>query len=113
MDEGIVKDALETFGYEDPSAAIKHSSVAADLAVSDKTLSQSVPRFFQKYVELLKGGEVDSPAITLGRDVFLRSDGLLFVFLCANKESDQDLTDAVKLPDISANAFQVIDIEEK
>ena len=106
MDEGVVKEALEIFGYEDPSGAIKHSSAAADLQVSDKTLSQSVPRFFQKYVELLKRGEVASPAITLGRDVFLRSDGLLFVFLCANEESDRYLSDAVKLPDISANAFQ-------
>lgn len=107
MEESIVKDALGRFGFEDPSPAITQSSTVADMKISAKPLALSVPRIFRKYLEVLKGGEVDSPVISLGRDVFLRSDGLLFVFLCAKEDGgDRDLSDAVKLPDISANTFQ-------
>ena len=102
-----MKDALERYGFEDPSQAISQSSTVADMKISAMPLLQSVPYIFRMYVELLKSGEVDSPVITLGRDVFLRSDGLLFVFLSAKEDGgDRDLSDAIKLPDISANAFQ-------
>ena len=107
MEESSVKDALRRFGFEDPSPAIIQSSTVADMKISAQPLLQSVPIIFRKYLEMLKIGEVDSPVISLGRDVFLRSDGLLFVFLCAKEDGgDRVLSDAVKLPDISANVFQ-------
>ena len=107
MDERSVKDTLGVFGFEDPYPALRSNSTVADMRISGESLLQSVPKIFRQYVDVLKSGELDSPIISLGRDVFLTSDGLLFVFLCAGEGGcDRDLSDAVKLPDISANAFQ-------
>jgi hypothetical protein len=101
-----IKKMLGQYGYEGPSCdgggGDQTETLGPDADVSNLA---GVMKVFRKYVDSLKCGNVHSGIVAIGRQVFIRCDGLLLVFLNAQR-TDEDLNDAVKLADLSANAFQ-------